>query len=163
MICFLERKHKIIAMRELFSYNNFKRSYRSDFVNLRLDFATIELDFSLLLLNNDSMLFIRQLIHSSIYYHKNVLSTSWSSSWKHSTINTFYDRLIFLFCDVICLFVEDFDELPQVACLLQSWLRVRSAFSLFRIVRSRVIIVAKKKTNLIIYSFLDLEDLRLDL
>ncbi len=80
MICFLERKHKIIVMCELFSYNNFKRNYCDNFVNLRLDFATIKLDFSLLLLNNNLMLLIRQLIHSSICYYKNILLTSRSSS-----------------------------------------------------------------------------------
>jgi hypothetical protein len=63
-------------MRELFFYNNFKRNYRDNFVNLRLDFATIKLDFSLLLLNNDLMLLIRQLIHSLTCYHKNVLFIS---------------------------------------------------------------------------------------
>ncbi len=60
-------------MRELFFYNNIKRNYCDNFVNLRLDFATIKSNFSLLLLNNDLMLLIRQLIHLSIYYYKNVL------------------------------------------------------------------------------------------
>jgi len=59
MICFLKRKHKITIICELFFYNNFKRNYRDDFVNLWFDFATIELNFSLLLLNNDLILFIR--------------------------------------------------------------------------------------------------------
>ncbi len=106
-------------MRELFSYNNFKRSYRGDFVNFRLDSATIESDFSLLLLNSNSILAIRQLIHLSVCYYKDVLPTSWPSNWEYSPIDTLYGRLVFLFCNVICLFAEDFDELLQIACLLQ--------------------------------------------
>jgi len=163
MICFLGRKHKMTAMRELFPHNNFKRSHRGGFVNLRLDSATIESDFPLLLLDSDPMLPIRQLIHSPACHHEDVLPTSWPSSWEHSTIDTLYGRLIFLFCDVICLFAEDFDGLPQVACLLQSWLRVRSASSLPGTVRPRVIIVAKEETDSVTHSFLDLEDLRLGL
>jgi len=119
IICFLERKYKITAMRELFSYNNFKRSYRNGFVNLRLDFVTIELNFSLLLLNSNSILFIRQLIYSPICYYKNVLFISWSSSWKYSTIDTLYNYLIFLFCNIICFFAENFDKLFQIVYLLQ--------------------------------------------
>ncbi len=73
MIYFFKRKHKIIVMRELFFYNNIKRNYCDNFVNLQLDFATMKLNFLLLLLNNDLMLLIRQLIHLLIYYYKNVL------------------------------------------------------------------------------------------
>jgi len=119
IICFLERKHKITVIRELFFYNNFKRSYRDNFVNFRLDFATIESDFFLLLLNSNSILSICQLIYLPICYYKNVLSISWSSSWKYSTIDIFYCCLIFLFCNVICFFAEDFDRLSQIVYLLQ--------------------------------------------
>lgn len=163
LICFLGRKHKMTAMRELFPHNNFKRSHRGGFVNLRLDSATTESDFPLLLLDSDPLSPIPQLLHSPTCHHEDVLPTSWPRKREHSTIDTLYGRLIFLFCDVICLFAEDFDGLPQVAHLLRSWLRVRSASSLSKKVRPRVIIVAKEETNSVTHSFLDLEDLRLSL
>ncbi len=163
LICFLGRKQKMTAMRELFPYNNFKRSHRGGFVNLRLDSATTESDFPLLLLDSDPLSPIPHLLHSPTCHQEDVLPTNWPRKREHSTIDTLYGRLVFLFCDVICLFAEDFDGLPQVARLIQSWLRVRSASSLPGKVRPRVIIVAKEETDSVTHSFLDLEDLRLSL
>ena len=163
MICFLERKRKIAVMRELFSRNNFKRSHHSDFVNLRLDFATIKSNFSLLLLNSDSLSLTPQQMNLSLCHHEKILSTIWFTRWQHRSTNTIYDRLVFLFCDVICIFVENLEELGQVTQLLFVWFRVESASSLSERVRSRVVIIVESETNSMIHSFLNLEKLRFSL
>ena len=163
VVCFLGRKQKLIAMREIFPHNNFRRSHRAGFVNLRLDSATLKSDFPLLLLDSDPLSPMPQSISSPACHGEEILPTTWPAEWGHRAKTTFYGRLVFLFCDVICIFAEDFGGLTEVAEFLRSCFQIRSASSLPERVRPRVIIVVKEETDSVTHSFLDLEDLRFSL
>ena len=119
VICFLKRKQKLTVMREIFLHNNFRRSHRTDFVNLRLNFVILKFDFFLFLLNNDSLLSMFQFISPSVCHDKKILLITWSIGWDHHAKITFYDRFIFLFCDVICIFVENFEKLTKMTKFLK--------------------------------------------
>jgi len=57
-----------------------------------------------------------------------------------------YARLFFLFCNVLCIFADDFDSLDDIITRLSTWANIGTSSGLPKAVRPRVIIVASPTT-----------------
>ena len=74
--------------------------------------------------------------------------------------NLLYSCLAFLFSDVICIFADDIEDLESVTSYISHWIKIGSASSFSRNVRSRVVIVQTEDSMTVTQSVLDLKELQ---
>ena len=163
VICFVGRKHKSIALRELFPHNNIRRSHQSDFVNVHLDSSFPSADLPLLIFDSAVPPVIPSRISEESCHGSEAIDVSWQVPVDRPVADYIYARLIFLFSDVICIFADDFGGLEGVAQHLVAWIRIGTASTLPSNVRPRVVIVAPNDSDAVTHSFLELESLRFSL
>ncbi|EDN03778.1 predicted protein [Histoplasma mississippiense (nom. inval.)] len=78
--------------------------------------------------------------------------------WPHSSFDPFHlilARLLFLFCDVVCIFADDVGGLEAVRSLLMKWATIGSASTLPGTIRPRIIIVTGKDNDSITQALLN--------
>jgi hypothetical protein len=123
---FLGTRAKDIALKEIFPQNNLGRRGKRENINLRLETTSLNSDTPLLFA--DSTPFARDPTDRSQVICHEILP--YSTCWKlegHSLIDIVYNRLLFLFSDVVCVFADDFSSLDALAMRLVLWAEIGSA------------------------------------
>lgn len=140
IILFIGRKSKEFALRDLFPWNNIKRSSREGLLTLRADTLSLHSDFPIFFAESDPC--SAPVRSEAAACHEAV---SWPLQWSLSADHTVYDlvhaRLFSLFTDVLCIFADDFDNFEDVVCRIRAWAALGRASSQFHMARPKVIIV----------------------
>lgn len=163
MIFFLGRKCKDAALREIFPNNNIRRGRYDGLVNLRLDSSTISADLPLLFADADPFGSVPQRIGAVSCHKMSTLPLNWRSLGSRSATHTLYARLVALFADVICIFVDDFGGMESVTEFLKQWIEHRNPSDLPLSLRPRVVVVAREHEAAATHDFLAMEGLRHEL
>jgi hypothetical protein len=164
LIHFVGRKNKNLALKHLFPRNNIRRGASSSgSTNLRVDTTTIDSDEPLLFSDSDP--FVAAPTHAgwNLCHTVDGYPLAWASTAEHTIGDILQARLLFLFSDVICLFVDDFSGLDEVAARIVNWVRIGSASSHPNALRPRLILVMSEKTLDKSFSDLRLEEFRHEL
>ena len=140
LILFVGRKSKEIALRDLFPWNNIKRSSREGLVTLRADTLSLHSDFPIFFAESDP--FNTPVRAEASACHE---ASSWPLHWNLSADHSLYDvahaRLFFLFTDVLCIFADDFSDFEDVVSRIRAWAALGRASNQFCMARPKVIIV----------------------
>jgi hypothetical protein len=164
LVHFVGRKNKNLALKYLFPHNNIRRGASTNgSTNLRIDTTTIDSNGPLLFSDSDSFATVPthtgwNLCHTVVAY-----PLSWAPTTEHTIGDIFQARLLFLFSDVICVFVDDFSGLDEVADRIVRWVHIGSASSHPEALRPRLILVVSEKTLDESFSDLRLEEFRHEL
>lgn len=163
LIFFIGPRAKDLAIRQLFPWNNFKKSRKDGgFATLRAEMVSLQSEFPLLLAESDPTVMHTPLLETNQSCHE---VQSHPLLWPQDAIPKIYNfilaRLLFLFTDVICVFADDFPDLDSVLRQLQAWAVFGWATDLFKAIRPRVIVVKKgnQPSPSPLYDLLDREDL----
>ena len=114
------RKTKELALRDLFPWNNIKRSRREGLVTLRVDTLSLHSDFPIFFAESDP--FSAPLHPEASACHE---ASSWPLQWSLSPGHSLYDvahaRLFTLVTDVVCIFADDFHDFEDVVSRIRAW------------------------------------------
>ena len=139
-ILFVGRKRKEFALRDLFPWNNIKRSSHEGLVTLRADTLSLQSDFPIFFAESDP--FSSPLRPEASACHE---TSSWPLQWSLSTGTSLYDvahaRLFSLFIDVLCIFADDFPSFEDAVFRIRAWAALGRASGQFHMARPKVIIV----------------------
>ena len=140
IILFVGRKTKELALRDLFLWNNIKRSRREGLVTLRVDTLSLHSDFPIFFAESDP--FSAPLHSKASACHE---ASSWPLQWSLSPGHSLYDvahaRLFTLFTDVVCIFADDFHDFEDVVSRIRAWAALGQASGQFQMARPKAIIV----------------------
>lgn len=140
LILFVGRKCKEFALRDLFPWNNIKKSSREGLVTLRADTLSLHSDFPIFFADSDP--FNTPLHSEASACHE---ASSWPLQWNLSADHSLYDvahaRLFSLFIDVLCIFADDFHDFEDVVSRIRAWAALGRASGQFHMARPKVIIV----------------------
>ena len=140
-LLFIGRRTKDLALRELFLWNNLKYLRRDGLATLRLDNATLQADFLTLFTESDPLR-IKATNDGTASCHEIIaFPAHWQLPSGHSLYNVVHARILCLFTDVLCLFVDDFKDIEDAVLRLRSWSSLGRAISQFPRVRPSVILV----------------------
>ncbi|KAL2367582.1 hypothetical protein RJZ57_008055 [Blastomyces gilchristii] len=165
LIFLLGGKTKDGALRQLCRTNHRRSRFRQRHaVNLQADNISIQSTYPRIFADCNPM--CRAAIHtpsSSQLCHRH---ESVPVQWPDSSFDPFHlilARLLFLFCDVICIFADDVGGLEAVRSLLMKWATIGSASNLPDTIRPRIIIVTGKDNDSITQALLNEEFFLLDI
>ena len=140
LILFVGRKIKEFALRDLFPWNNIKRSSREGLVTLRADTLSLHSDFPIFFAESDPSNTPVQSEASACHE-----ASSWPLRWGLGAGRSLYDvahaRLFSLFVDVLCIFADDFNNFGDVVSRIRAWAALGRASGQFHMARPKVIIV----------------------
>ncbi|EAS29982.3 uncharacterized protein CIMG_08728 [Coccidioides immitis RS] len=136
------RKHKNAALRQLCK-GRYRSSDQLSALSLRVDDHSRQSDHPRLFVDIDlSQRRILPAFNSFKLCHRHeTIPVNWNGLSHWDPYDVILSRLLFLFCDVVCIFADDIGGLEAVRSLLQTWVSIGSASSLPRCIRPRVIIV----------------------
>lgn len=139
---FLGSKTKDLALQGIFSQNNIRRTRPVARIGLRLDSRSADTDIPILFADGDVGP-CRDSVMSGAQEHP----LAWDISPTDNALQLVYARLLFLFADIICIFANDFPDLPSVAQFLVDCvsLQIKSTFP--AAVRPRVLVVLVDDPN----------------
>ncbi|KAK6815592.1 hypothetical protein RU639_008662 [Aspergillus parasiticus] len=142
---FIGTKTKDAAVKQIFSRNNIGRRGEKGNVNLRLDTVSINSDAPLLFAESSPSVQSATershlLCHETVAY-----PTCWEPS-PYSISDIIFCRLYFLFCDVVCIFADDFSTQADVAEQLMTWIEIGGPKSLPEKIRPRLLIVISESS-----------------
>ncbi|RAQ76853.1 hypothetical protein COH21_008696 [Aspergillus flavus] len=142
---FIGTKTKDAAVKQIFSRNNIGRRGEKGNVNLRLDTVSINSDAPLLFAESSPSVQSATershlLCHETVAY-----PTRWEPS-PYSISDIIFSRLYFLFCDVVCMFADDFSTQADVAEQLMTWIEIGGPKSLPEKIRPRLLIVISESS-----------------
>ncbi|KAL8673858.1 MAG: hypothetical protein Q9168_001723 [Polycauliona sp. 1 TL-2023] len=164
LVFFAGRKAKDVAVRQLFPWNNFKKSARNDgLATLQAETVSLQTKYPLFFAESDPFAGTTLSTGTEHLCHE---SRSHPLLWPGYGVDALYDhihsRLLFLFTDVICIFAEDFLDMDNLIHQLRTWAKLGRPTNLFPAVRPRVIVVRKgvQPSPSPLYDLLDQEDLR---
>lgn len=163
LLFFVGQQAKITALRELFSYNTFKKKRNNDGVNLRLDNTTIASNYLIFIVDDDSRLSVLFTLSNWFCHESRSYRLQWECSSLHNILNFLYVRVLFLFTNVICVFADDFSCLKDVIDLLKAWAAAGSASHLLYLIRSKIVIVATGDEASVIFNVLQAQDFKFGL
>lgn len=167
LVFFAGRKAKNIAVRQLFPWNNFKKSARTDgLATLQAETVSLQTKYPLFFAESDPFAGTTQ---SSAIDHMCHEARSHPLLWPDYGVDTLYDRihsrLLFLFTDVLCIFADDFLDMDSLIHQLKTWAKLGRPTNLFPAVKPRVIVVKKgvQPSPSPLYDLLERQDLRFNL
>ena len=140
-LLFVGRRTKDIALRELFPWNNLKYPRRDGIATLRLDNATSQADFPTLFAESDPLRVEAQDDATAICHETTAFPAQWQLPAGQSLYDVVHARILCLFTDVLCLFVDDFEDFEDAVLRLCAWSSLGRATTQFPRVRPRVILV----------------------
>ncbi|CAG8887459.1 unnamed protein product [Penicillium egyptiacum] len=146
MLCaFLGRKNKDYALQQLFPQNNIKRHDSEANIKLRSDIVSSNSDWPVLFADGDT----GQGNHppTSKRLQPAARPVWWDCKSGKSLLLVIWARLVFLFTDVMCIFVEDFSGLDEVVEFLECCVRLQSASVLPHDIRPRIILAFQATTE----------------
>lgn len=125
---FLGGKTKDHALQQLYPLNNIKRHESEAPIKLRYDVASLQSPQPVLLADGD-------ILNTDKFYTAKRLDAgvghpvSWNNYSAAKILLVLWSRLIFVFTDVVCIFIDDNACLEKVVHFLVSCLQIRSASS----------------------------------
>ncbi|KAB8227271.1 patatin-like phospholipase family protein [Aspergillus alliaceus] len=125
---FIGNKTKDVALQTIFPHNNIRRT-RSKSIGCDNPILFADGDLNSSRDCNDPMPGVHD------------YSVTWNVDTTNDALKLVYARLVFLFADVVCIFADDFPDLASVAQFLIDCIESRSASTLPRAVRPRVLVV----------------------
>ncbi|KAL4888218.1 patatin-like phospholipase [Aspergillus ambiguus] len=137
---FIGNKRKDRCLPKLYPSNNIKRHTSKAAIRLRYDMESMETRRPILVVDGDLSCKPIPSLPERVKVDDERL-IAWSAPDADSVLRTVWARLVFLFADVICIFVDDFDDTTVVTGFFLECLRHGSASSMPRAVRPRVIII----------------------
>ncbi len=140
LILFVGRKCKEFALRDLFPWNNIKKSSREGFATLRADTLSLHSDFPIFFAESDPF---TTPLHPEAYACHEASSSplQWSLSAGQSLYDVVHARLFSLFTDILCIFADDFYDFEDVVSRIRAWAALGRASGQFHMARLKVIIV----------------------
>jgi len=142
LLLFVGRKTKDVALRELFSWNNLKRSQRNGVATLTAETLSIQSDFPILFAESDPVIeSIPQVTTSALCHETSPYPANWALSGSQNIYDIVHARLFCLFIDVLCIFADDFRDFEEVVSRLQAWAALGRATKQVDSARPKVIIV----------------------
>ncbi|KKZ67221.1 hypothetical protein EMCG_07087 [[Emmonsia] crescens] len=142
---FIGQNIKDEALNALFSNNNIKRTRSNATVNLRSEIGKEALEVPIFLADGNLVTDIKpQLISSCKQGH--IYPIVRSKFTESQILPLLYARLLFLFCDIVCIFADDFPGLNYIADFLIFAARVGSASTLPVQVRPVVLVILHSST-----------------
>ncbi|KAJ5084790.1 hypothetical protein NUU61_009369 [Penicillium alfredii] len=137
---FLGGKVKNHALQQLYPLNNIKRHAAGAHIQLRYDIASLKCDQPIFFADGDIVL-AEQSCPTKRFEAGMGYPAPWDCRSAGTMLLLLWSRLIFLFADVICIFIDDLPDLEKVVDFLGSCARLRSASSFSPSVFPRVIFV----------------------
>ncbi|KAL8770679.1 MAG: hypothetical protein Q9209_003747 [Squamulea sp. 1 TL-2023] len=164
LVFFVGRKAKDVAIRQLFPWNNVKKSAKADgLATIQAETVSLQTEHPLLFAESDPF---KSPIPSPGPEHLCHEVRSYPLLWPDYEVDTLYDhihsRLLFLFTDVLCIFADDFLDMDSLIHQLKNWAKLGRPTESFPAVRPRVIVVRKgvQPSPSPLYDLLDQQDLR---
>jgi hypothetical protein len=141
LIHFIGRQSKDQAIRALFPESTSRRTSTSSVANLRMDLSTCDSASPLLLADSNPF---ETIFDNGLPLDSNLpsIETTWSITSPREVTDILHARYFFLFCDVICVFLDDFSDIRELAVLLIEWARIARSSSLPSEIRPKVVIVS---------------------
>ncbi|KAL4924643.1 patatin-like phospholipase family protein [Aspergillus undulatus] len=138
LCAFLGHKAKDAGLRQIYPQNNIKRHHSSATVRLRRDIRSCDLNRPRLIVDGHLTCSSPSLApeHTPEGY-----SITWDALSKETVMRAAWARLIFLFSDLVCIFVADFPSPMHVADFLLECINLGAASTLPTPVRPRIAIV----------------------
>ena len=141
VVQFVGSRQRASAVKSLFPHNNLSRKKINSLASLRVDTASINHDSPLFFIESDPGAEHTDLL-SVDRSHSDVLSLPLLRGQDPSTWNdVVHCRLLFLFADVVCLFLDDFADSESLSQRFQRWLDIKSASLLPHHLRPRLLLV----------------------
>ncbi|MCJ1235116.1 hypothetical protein MMC14_003080 [Varicellaria rhodocarpa] len=161
-LLFIGRQAKDLALRELFPDNNFKKGFCDGIATLRVDNASIYSNNPIFFAESTPGPAMPLTAEDSHISDTDSFHIQWADITTQHFSDVIYARLFCLFCDVICIFADDFSNFGQVVQLLESWAAAGSAAAHSHQVRPRVIIVRRgdKTSPSPTYDLLEMDSLQ---
>ena len=128
IILFVGHKNKEFALRDLFPWNNIKRSRHEGLVTLRADTLSLHSDYPIFFAD-------------STCHEASSWPLQWSLSPSHSLYDVAHARLFSLFIDVLCIFADDFHDFEDVVSRIRAWAALGRASGQFHMARPKAIII----------------------
>lgn len=146
MVCaFLGRKYKDYALQQLFPRNNIKRHDSNANIKLRSDLVSSNSHWPVLFADGDTGQ--RNHTPTSKRLQPTAHPVWWDCKSGKTLLLVIWARLVFLFTDVICFFVEDFSGLDEIVEFLDCCVRLQSASTLPHDIRPRIILIFQETTE----------------
>jgi hypothetical protein len=142
IVQFVGGRQRASIVKHFFPFNNLSRKRHPCLASLRADNSTINHETPLFFIESD--------LHASSFVdlpsldrdRSNVLPLSWLRGRDLSSSNDIvHCRLLFLFADVVCVFLDDFPTLEDFVQRFHEWLEIESASLLPGPLRPRVLFV----------------------
>lgn len=136
---FLGDKAKDSGLKQLYPQNNIKRHRSKAGVRLRCDVRSFDSSRPCLIVDGNPNCKNREIPPNCGFADD--YSITWDASSMETVIRAAWARLIFLFSDLICIFVADFPSLAHVAEFLLECVNMGAASTLPTPVRPRIVVV----------------------
>ena len=167
VVFFVGQKARDVAVRQLFPWNNLKRSSKqAGLATLRAETISLQSDFPLLFAeSNPFMTATTSLENDQLCHEVRPYPLLWPDEAVDNLYNLTHARLLFLFTDVLCVFADDFLDMDSMLHQLRSWAALGWASRLLATVRPKVIVVRKgvEPSPSPLYDLLDQQDLRFNI
>jgi hypothetical protein len=137
---FLGRQTKDHALQRLYTQNNIKRHASKSQIKLRYDVASVESREPVLLADGDIMEVER--LYPTLKLAAGMgQPVSWETYSAARLLQVLWSRLIFLFADVVCIFIDDISSMKMVVQFLVNCVELGSASSLPRTLLPRLVFI----------------------
>lgn len=143
---FLGKQTKDHTLQRLYNQNNIKRHVSKSMIQLRYDVASFESREPVLLADGDIM-------ETERSYPKLKLDAGmgqpilWGNYSTGRLLQVLWSRLVFLFTDVVCIFIDDISSMRIVVEFLVKCLELGSASSLPRTLLPMLVIIYRTRAS----------------
>ncbi|QVM10724.1 hypothetical protein D8B26_005395 [Coccidioides posadasii str. Silveira] len=146
LIHFLGRGAKDAAIQQLFPQRHREQKGSSKEIVLQLDDPTASENSPLMFAESNPFSAASCTTNRNFCHESKLHPCSWSAT-NHDLSDIIHARLLFLFCDVICIFADDFPSLGAAITRVESWAEIGSASTLPPAVRPMVMIITSETSG----------------
>ena len=139
---FVGKRAKEDAIRQMFPWNNIKKTRRDGIATLRLETSRLHARHPILFAESEPYLNHSVQPETSLLCHEiSSHRLEWTKRLTDSVFDALHARLLFPFVDILCVFADDFDSFDQVVHRLKCWASFGAACQQFNEIRPKVVIV----------------------
>lgn len=146
IVAFFGNKSIDVALRELFSCNNIRRSTDRAFMNIRLDYASIDKENPFVFVDSDlrSPLNMQSRDVACHVYH--TMPLQGEALLPEALVASLHARLSLVMADVVCILADDYGGLRGVTTCLKLW-AMAEPFSTGRILPNILVVTTDGDTG----------------
>lgn len=116
---FIGQEEKLVALKQIFVKNKFRKASKPSTVRLFVDNASISSDRPVIFSETGENQIKKNRPSEDGY------CLEWAQGMDHEALfNTLHARLLCMFADVICIFADDFQDHDQVSKLILAWIKL---------------------------------------